>query len=45
MPRLDHIHYNDSILGYQSLLDIIYPIDSILLTVGSNSPAQTLGGT
>lgn len=45
MPKLDHIYYKDSNTKYQALLDIIYPINSVIVTIGAESPASTLGGT
>lgn len=45
MPKLDHILYRDSNTEYQTLLDIIYPINSVIITIGEGSPANTLGGT
>lgn len=44
MLTSEHIKYKDN-TSYLSLLDILYPVGSIFITVGSTNPASHLGGS
>lgn len=44
MLTSEHIKYKDN-TSYTSLLDILYPVGSIFITVGATNPASHLGGS
>lgn len=44
MLTLDKIKYNNTV-SYNTLLDLIYPVNSIYLSIDSTSPATKFGGT
>lgn len=44
MLTSEHIKYKDS-TSYTSLLDILYPVGSIFITIGTTNPANHLGGS
>ncbi len=43
MPTLNKVFYKGN--AYSSLLDMVYPIGSVFLTVSDTNPAILLGGT
>ena len=44
MLTSEHIKYKDN-TSYTSLLDILYPVGSIFITIGTTNPASHLGGS